>query len=286
MTPSSIDPDSCPEVLSLIGYYLFGGMACLFPLAAYLLYLAMINNRPHPTMLSGPWDFVGILVGTSGFWLIAGPAIMHIFHSRWRPALVRDDVGSGDLSFVWIIPWMIYTLLVVGGSMLILWRRRHWTMVYNVEPRLFDAVLAQVFARLRVTAVRIGNDIVIESQPTPTTREAPAAVPAEGTGNPPADGAITSRAPDDRAASFLPASSPLAELRLDPFPATHHVTMRWWTYAEGIRPAVEAELARDLQAIECNENPAAGWFLTVSSCLFSAIFLGLVAFILVGLKNY
>src|SRR4051812_3677246 len=115
---------SFSEVPSLIVFYLFAGMAFLFPIAAYLLFLAIVNARPHPTVIAGPWDFAGILFATAGFWLLGGPMTLTTFHARWRPAMVQGEtmeIASGEWSFLWVVPWVLYFALVLGGGLWMLW---------------------------------------------------------------------------------------------------------------------------------------------------------------------
>ena len=47
-----------------------------------------------------------------------------------------------------------------------------------------------------------------------------------------------------------------------------------------VRRDVEAELARQLAEVVTPDNPAAGWLLTAATCLFGALLLGLVWFVL------
>ena len=51
----------------LIYLVVFGGFACLFPLAFYGLVLTSLNNRRRPTFVPGPADFAGVLIATAGF---------------------------------------------------------------------------------------------------------------------------------------------------------------------------------------------------------------------------
>src|SRR5262249_18144372 len=111
-------------------------MAFAFSVAAYLLYLALINGRTRPPMISRPWDFVGMLFAASRFWLVGGPVILSVFHARWRPAFVGGgmaEVASGDWSFVWVLAWVFYFALVLTVAGFFLWRRRAYTAVYNVD---------------------------------------------------------------------------------------------------------------------------------------------------------
>ena len=60
-----------------------------FPLAIYLLILALINSRRRPTMISGPWDFALVLLALSGFILVGGPSILAQFDIFWRYLLLH-----------------------------------------------------------------------------------------------------------------------------------------------------------------------------------------------------
>jgi hypothetical protein len=267
----------------LNGYWIFAIMAFAFPVAAYLLYLALINGRTQPTMISGPWDFVGVLFATSGFWLVGGPMVLAVFHSRWRPALLHGEmagVASGGWSFVWALTWLVYFGLVLGFAAFFLWRRRPYTLVYNVDvPQLEDA-LAQVVARLGLGTARVGNRIVFQAAAEMVERELTEAVQARA-----AFSAAPAAVTEGPSVGQEPPKKVLAKLDLDPFPAMRNVSLHWRRDDVGIRRDVEAELSRQLAELEAPDNPAAGWFLTVASCLFSAIFLALVGFLLLSLRR-
>ena len=266
----------------MIGIVIFGLLIVFFPVAAYLLYLAVLNGRPHPTLISGPWEFAGALFATSGFWLMGGPVVLSIFHARWRPALLRGDtmdIASGDWAFVWVLLWIAYFVVVLGGAVLLLRRRRNVTLIYNIEPPLFDEALAQVANNLGVAANRIGNRVSFH----PTNYDA---APADATAIQAAHGSAGNglrTAVNVGAATAL--GQPVAEVTLDPFPAMHNIALRWQREGATFRNDMEAELARLFAQVESPENPVSGWCLTVSSCIFSAIFLGLVAFVLFSMRR-
>jgi hypothetical protein len=260
-------------------------MAFAFPVAAYLLYLAFINGRTRPTMISGPWDFVGVLFATSGFWLVGGPLVLTVFHSRWRPAFVHGDmagVASGDWSFVWVLTWLVYFALVLVFTVFFLWRRRAYTLVYNVDVPQLEEALAQVVTRLGLGTARVGNRIVFHGSSVEIEKELSEAVAVRaGLAPAPVLAAPADALPNEQDSG----KKVLAKLDLDPFPAMCNVSLHWRRDANGIRRDVEAELARYLAELEAPDNPAAGWFLTIASCLFSAIFLALVGFILLSLHR-
>src|SRR5262249_6920817 len=128
--------------------------------------LALINGRTRPTMISGPWDFVGVLFATSGFWLVGGPVILSVFHARWRPALVGGGmagVASGEWAVVWGLAWVFYFAVVLAVAGFFLWRRRAYTAVYNVDALQVEDALGQAVARLGLVGTRVGNRIVFQS---------------------------------------------------------------------------------------------------------------------------
>jgi hypothetical protein len=260
-------------------------MAFTFPVAAYLLYLALINGRTHPTMISGPWDFVGVLFATSGFWLVGGPVVLSVFHSRWRPAFVHSNMSglaSGDWSFLWVLTWLVYFTLVLVVAVFFLWRRRAYTLVYNVDVPQLEEALAQVVARLGLGTGRVGNRIVFQGPGVEIEKELSEAI-AVRAGL--ASGPVLTLPTDGQSAEQEAGKKVLAKLDLDPFPAMRNVSLHWRGDHAGIRRDVEAELARYLAELEAPDNPAAGWFLTIASCLFSAIFLALVGFLLLSLRR-
>ncbi len=269
---------------TLIVFYVFAGMAFLFPVAAYLLFLAIVNGRPHATVVSGPWDFAGVLFATSGFWLLGGPLTLTTFHARWRPAFMRGEtteLAGGDWAFLWVLPWVFYFALVFGGSFWLLWRRRNWTVIYNLPVHMLDEVFAYVLGQLGLSATRSGNRVMIRSGTAAASEPASEAIqPASdingGRAMLSTEPSAPARENDERT---------LATVVLDPFPAMHHVSLYWQNANDTIRRDVEAELARKLLDTESPENPAAGWLLTVSSCLFSAIFLGLVCFVILVMRR-
>ena len=71
-------------VLPYILAICFCGVFCLIPLAMYLLYMARITRRDHPTPVSGAWDFAGLAVGLSGFIVFGGGLLLTLFQSNFR----------------------------------------------------------------------------------------------------------------------------------------------------------------------------------------------------------
>jgi hypothetical protein len=267
------------ETLQLL---VFAGLVFLFPVAAYCLFLAMINNRPQPTLVSGPWDFAGVLFATSGFWLVGGPTALSAFHNRSRLALAQGHVPSpaGLLASgweFWLIIWGAYFTIILGGAILLLLRRRAVTVIYNIASPTLDDALVRSLAQLRLQATRLGNRLFLSPASEPLADSSSDAIqPA-----PRYPGASLVPVPAGTIAENRP--EPMlgqATLEIDPFPAMRNISLRWRPGNQTLRRDVEAELARELAKCASEDNPAAGWFLTLASCLFGALFLGLVGFII------
>lgn len=259
----------------------FAALVFLFPVAAYCLFLAMINSRPHATMISGPWDFAGVLFATAGFWLVGGPSALGAFHTRYRMELARGHLPSlGMLNWeFWALAWGIYFTIIVAGTIFLLLRRRAVTVIYNVMPATLDEALARALAQLRLQATRLGNRLFVSpaSEPLTAASSSEAIQPA-----PRYPGASLVPSPADTLAENR-FETPLAAqptLQIDPFPAMRNISLRWQPGNETLRHDIEAELARELARCMAEDSPVAGWFLTLASCLFGALFLGLVGFII------
>ena len=256
--------------------FLFAGLAFLFPIAVYCLLLALVNAREHPTLVSGPWDFAGALFGVSGFLVVGGPCILAGLHGRWREHIVHggkiaDLVGfSSEWGHLWKLAWLIYFGLVIGGAALLLWRRRRFSVVYNIDPAVLDEALAVVCGRLKLEMARMANRIQIGAA---APQAAGALREAVRVAYPLGDGVADA------------GSQAGASLALDPFPAMRNVTLAWDEIDTPVRRDVEAELGKVLLEVPAPDNPSAGWFLTIATCLFGAIFLGLIAFILFQVRR-
>lgn len=271
----------------------FGGLVFLFPVAAYCLFLAMINNRAQPTMVSGPWDFAGVLFATSGFLFLGGPTVLGAFHSRYRMALAQGHLPNPSSIFgssgweLWAVLWGLYFVIVLGGAVLLLLRRRAVTVVYNIDAATLEHVLGLALSQLHLRGVRVGHRLFVSPakdaavrepgteaiQAAPRYPEGGLAPALELSGDRPGAGTLVEKALE------APAGKKPA-LYIEPFHAMRNVSLRWRAGNDTLRDDVEAELARELARISTEDNPVAGWFLTVASCLFGALFLGLIGFII------
>jgi hypothetical protein len=218
----------------------------LFPVVIYLMALTVLNKARHPVMVSGTWDFVGVLFAASGLLLFGGPTILDTLLENTRLAWVLDRSAPPQAlsaSPVWALVSLVYFTAVVVGAALLLRQRTRMTAVYNVEPAVFEAVLGQALDRLKLDAWREGNHLRLGRQ----------------------------------------GQAPEATLDLDPWPAMYHVSLRWGGRESGIRRKVEGELSAGLAEVHTSDNPAGGWFL-LASCLGLLLMIVMVLFLLLTLS--
>lgn len=227
-------------------------LLCL-PVALYCLVLAQINHRLRPLVVSGQWDFAGLLFALSGFFLVVVPGILSHFASR---SLLEVTLDANDSSWQemmaqmwsrWWVWWLLYYGVLIGGIVWLWWRQRHKLVIYNVDPALLTSVLASVTAKLGLSQHDAGAAMVLE--PAPPTEDASSAITP----------------PPGKAA-----------LAIDSFPALCHVTLHWGSYNRTLRQAVEEKLRKELAESDAPDNPAALWLLCISSCLFGLMFVVVV----------
>jgi hypothetical protein len=273
-------------------------LAFFVPVAIYLLFLSYLNRSLHPVMVSGPWDFAGVLFATSGFLLLGGPAILTGLYEQWRLSWLLGQTrflhGFGDQWYAWLAIWGVYFLVVLGGSVVFMWRRRHLTFVYNIELPIFETVLQQAIDGLGYEATRDQPRRLLLSR-----REdgqsgfqlAPAPLRASlGTAPRCNDANLLSvvagsAVPGPKGLAQNPATDPSAVLLIEQFAALRHVTLHWISDGGHARAEIEGELARLMALIYCSKNPASAWFLSVSLGLFSASFFALIALVIIRLLH-
>jgi hypothetical protein len=249
----------------------------LAPLSIYCLVLALLNRRPGPVLVSGTWDFLGMVFGLSGFLLAGGPAILSNVNGNWRGWFRPGAAPAGAWQRLLMTALLVlYFVLLAAGVALLLRRRRGTTAVYNVETARFDDVLGQVLDSLGLAWTRAGNRIYIR-----LGADLPAAPPAYAAGHfqPSHSLAVQEEARKRVEAVPLPSAAPseqAAVVEMDPFPLMRHVTLRWGQTETALRQEVEGELARALSGVRTHYNPVSGWLLSAASALFILIFLLLV----------
>jgi hypothetical protein len=218
-------------------------LAFIFPLGIYCLILGLINRRERPLLVSGPWDFAGVLFAVSGFLLFIGPAVLSSLYEHFRLSWVVGQAGtegpSGVSYYLWVSLWYVYYIGVVAMALWMLKQRREITALYNVDAATLEVALARVLERLGRGWRRNGNYFILKPQ----------ALAAE---------------PGDASA-----------LELESFAVLHHVTLRWHSMDEPSRQAIERELADVLAGMPSTPNPAAGWFFSVGASLMLVTLAGM-----------
>jgi hypothetical protein len=228
-------------------------LALLSPLAVYCLVLSFVNRRPRPLLVSGPLDFLGVLLALSGFLVVGGPAALSTLVANWHgldqmapPGLGRPDGGWGRILLGVLLA--LYAVGVVGGVVVMLRRRRRMTAVYNVDPAEFDAALGRVFDGLGYSWTRSGNRYYVRA----------------GTLSPAGKGPAGDSLPEAHDAAHV--------IEVEPSPGLWHVLLLWGQTAPAVRREVEGELGRTLGQVRSGPNPAGGWFLSAASMLFLLLF--------------
>lgn len=231
----------------LLLYLVFGGFACLFPLALYLLIIASLNNRPRPTMVSGSGDFLGLLGGLSGLLIVGGPLALAGLQDAWRRAAARGDLhGMADAVLgndaPWRLLWLAYGVATIFAALLGWLRRRRTTLVYQIDPAVGRALFADVCEQCGLDWDRAGSAFALWSR----------------------DAKQSGR----------------GEVELQVAASSKHLTLDWRRADAGLRERVENAFAAALAEIDAPDNPAYGWLLGVATVLFAALVFGMTILIL------
>jgi hypothetical protein len=247
-------------------------LAFVVPLALYFLVLAYVNRSRHPIMVSGPWDFAGVLLAVSGFVILGGPAILTGLHEQWRMSWLLGQTrflqGLGENWLFWVGLWGFYFVAVVYGAAFLLWRRRQQTSIYNIEAAVFEEVLTQVLDRLGFEWVR-GRPFRFFVRPRDEATIETYPVPEQGLPR------FKSTAP---VVDLMPGVYKAA-IDVEVFAAMHHLTLHWLGETHEVRLEIEAELGKALTQVHSRENPASAWFMSLAILLLLAAFLGLLGLV-------
>jgi len=244
-------------------------LLALLPVAVYLLVLGGINRRRHPLMVSGVWDFIGLLFAASGFLFFGGPALLNSVNERLR----------GYYVLIVVVGSILYFLIVVVGSGFLLWRQRSLTSIYNVDPAVVQRCLLQIFERLRLNPVRSGNLYLfgLAGEPSPPVETAHESI----RGPHYLPGAITtridsgSRPPGE--GEFL---GQTAILEVDSFASLRHVTLRWDPVDTLFRQEIEAQLQQLLSRIPTEESDVGAWMTVIGLGIMIVVLLAGIALVL------
>lgn len=236
----------------------------LLPLAAYLIVLATINRRDHPTMVSGSWDCLGMLLGASGALLGVGPMLMAMLYRR---GVIDPENPLPDFETVWVrhaLLWVLYYILVFALCVALIRWRCGKTIIYNVDFARLQERIVGVFHERGMQCQTLGGHLTV-------TRDEEAA--------------------RDEAFANLPGSMPhrrrpiVSELRMEWFPAMRHVTLHWDSAEPGLREEAENALRKTLSEAKVDANPAIGLLMAVSGAIMGAVMVALGFFITIQLLS-
>lgn len=226
-----------------------GTLICLLPLALYLFFLARLNHRRRPTMVSGPWDFFALLLGLSGFMLVGGSVLLSTLDSTWRGMLFSGSFKDVSLSWeansvIWSTIAGSYLVIVSAGVGWIMYLRQKVTVVYNVDSRSLPAKIMSALKARDLDCQQAAGGIEIVRP-----GHAPRTVGVTDTHG-------------GRAKAFV---------AVETFPSMHHATLRWRQSDPLLRKEVEEEIDRLLQQSESPEFSIAGWLMTAAVTLLCLV---------------
>jgi len=139
----------------------FAGVVCVGPLAIYLCWLAGVNRRRTPTVVTGGWDFARLYAALSGFLLVGGVLLLSLVQNDSR-VLARGDwaqlrVNWGQERVTWTFAMVGYLLLVIGVAALVTAARARTLSVYNVTPAAADRAVESALEKAGLPTLRHGN---------------------------------------------------------------------------------------------------------------------------------
>ncbi|MFO0938827.1 MAG: hypothetical protein U0798_20170 [Gemmataceae bacterium] len=121
----------------------FAGVFCLTPLSAYLMWLAGLNRRMTPTVLSGLSDFLALIAGLSGFLIFGSLLAITALQSNaryWaRGNFEQLRTAWQQEKWIWLGVAVGYVALVLFAVIVGAWRRNRVLSVYAVD---LDSVIA------------------------------------------------------------------------------------------------------------------------------------------------
>ncbi len=236
-------------------------LAFLVPVGGYCFILAIINRREKPFVIRGPIDTIGLLCAGAGFFLVTTPMLLTDLHFR-----LSGDIGTfGEFLNApmrhWLL-WLAYFLCLASGAIWMLIWRWHKTMIYNVATDQFSDIFAKTLSDAGLVGVHEQGRLTIGPPPPQVDDTGFTAQPLH-------------------IVQFAVDRARRGELRIELFPAMCHVTLHWDNTPQELRRQIEMDLDKALEASAPEDNPAAGWFLSVSGLVFGALFMIVVLVLIV-----
>lgn len=221
----------------------FAGLFSLAPLSFYLCWLAGVNRRPQPTVVSGVWDFVGVFAALFGFLLVGGAVLLSLVANNGR---LFTDGNVDRLKMVFEVQWLTWLALLIGYTGLVLvvaaagLRGRVRSLaVYNLDADAAERVVAAALERSGLPARRMG-DLWVET-----------------------------------------AANGRRLVEVKTFHGTAHTTIRLVCPHGRVREDIERHLRSELAAAETGPGPAAPWFssLAIASVMVVVACVGMIAYV-------
>jgi hypothetical protein len=249
------------------------GLACLFPICIYCLFLAMLHQRRHPTLISGAWDFVGVLLALSGFLIFGTTVFLLSFQPAGREFLLHGGtpadlrrVGAQGSPLV-VLLWFLFYASLASSFGYMIWHRRAFSVVYNMTPAEMEPVLQRVVESAHMQAMRRGRRWYIGAEQPSEAKQKRLDSAAQ------------------RVSTVEPQVIPQAVLEVHGSPLMRTVSISWRSYREEARQELQAELERELDQFPSSSGATAGWLITVASALFLMMILTVGAFLALILKR-
>jgi hypothetical protein len=240
----------------------------LLPLAIYFFLLGTINRRRRPLIVPGTWDFVGVLVASSGFLLGFPCTLLSVLDDNWRAMFVYGEYPSSwaatseNLRSWWVLLMIVYFTVLVAVAGFLLWRARHLTSIYNIDLENVQTILGRIFQRLSLRPVRSGNMYYFDASRHSYPDAAAPKLEEQGIQTAPVESVTSLKV---QTAPTPMVSMQNVVLEVDAFRLMWHVTLRWEPADSGLRQEIERELDRELAETSAPFHAMSGW-LTLAGC--------------------
>jgi hypothetical protein len=249
------------------------GLACLFPICIYCLFLALLHQRRHPTLLSGAWDFVGVLLALSGFLIFGTTVFLLSFQPAGREFLLHGGtpsdirrIGAQGSPYI-VLLWFLFYASLASSFAYMIWHRRAFSVVYNITPAEMEQVLQRVVEAAHMQVMRRGRRWYIGAEQHGEAKQ------------PRMD------SPSQRVLTVEPQVIPQAVLEVNGSPLMRTVSIFWRSFRYEARQELQAEMERELDQFPSSSGATAGWLITIASALFLVMILTVGAFLALILRR-
>ncbi len=153
-------------------------VVCLIPTSLYLRVLAAMSRRPHPVVVTGSWDFAGMVAGLYG-WIICGGCVWLMVYDRHWISLLGGDFAAIRAAWTmrgttWTMLVLLYHLVVgVWIAVVSAYRHRSWT-IYNIAPHTATEVVENALHDAGWAVMRRGESWWVNDKAISTCQVYPA----------------------------------------------------------------------------------------------------------------